>query len=254
MAGAGKPVNHMAHHDLESLFCVLLGISILYDEPYQPKSDEELVKCFDIYFNTFQLSLLKTITIQSQLGLWANILKHISPYFQPLIPVFEMLYKRIILPMTVVSHSFNSGNPIAHDYMIKCLLSILSELPDMFWVARDPPNDEGHGDANLRQNSMTTSHITDQHQDSSSQPQSDLELSLMDSSHRHSTSKSNTNSSKQPECMHMHRPESIRKTSGPGFVSSSTSSSGIRRQLSESDVEYVDSSIHFPKRLCFNPG
>ncbi|KAL4063630.1 hypothetical protein V8B97DRAFT_1876512 [Scleroderma yunnanense] len=134
MAGAGRPMNHMAHHNLESLFYVLLGISVIYDEPYQLKSEAELMKCFDIYFNTFQLSLLKTITIQSQLGWLANILEHISPYFCPLIPLFEVLHQKIIklpiiLPMTVVNHLFNSSNPITHDYMIRCLLSALSELP-----------------------------------------------------------------------------------------------------------------------------
>ncbi|KAL4063494.1 hypothetical protein J3A83DRAFT_4192948 [Scleroderma citrinum] len=96
MAGAGRPMNHMAHHNLESLFYVLLGISVIYDEPYQLKSEAELMKCFDIYFNTFQLSLLKTITIQSQLGWLANILEHISPYFCPLIPLFEVLHQKII--------------------------------------------------------------------------------------------------------------------------------------------------------------
>ena len=83
MAGPGKPVRHRPHHDLESFFYVLLGISVLYDEPRKLKPEDRLAECFDKYFNMFQPSLQKMITIQLQLGWSASICEYISPR-QPL--------------------------------------------------------------------------------------------------------------------------------------------------------------------------
>ncbi|KAI6016825.1 hypothetical protein PISMIDRAFT_41883, partial [Pisolithus microcarpus 441] len=145
LAGTGKPVDHKAHHDLESFFYVLLGISVLYDKPHKLKPEGELSECFDVYFNTSQPSLLKTITIQLQLGWSIKLLKHISLYFQPLIPLFNELHQKIIMPMTIASGSFISGDPITHDYMIKCLVNMLCKLPDWCWDARAPPNDGQDG-------------------------------------------------------------------------------------------------------------
>jgi len=59
MAGLKKLVRHAPHHDLESFFYVLLGISMLYDEPRKLKPEDKLAECFDEYFNTFQPSLQK---------------------------------------------------------------------------------------------------------------------------------------------------------------------------------------------------
>ncbi|KAI6042894.1 hypothetical protein EDC04DRAFT_864511 [Pisolithus marmoratus] len=67
-SGVWEPVHYKAHHDLESLFYVLLGISVLYDEPYKLKPEGELGECFNMYFNTSQPNFSKTITTQSQLG------------------------------------------------------------------------------------------------------------------------------------------------------------------------------------------
>ena len=83
MAGPGQPVIHQLVHDLESCFYVLVGIFILLDKPYKPKSDKELTQCFDKYFNTFEPSILKTIMIQADLTWEPFILQHISPYFEP---------------------------------------------------------------------------------------------------------------------------------------------------------------------------
>lgn len=140
VAGAGIPVTHTAQHDLESLFYVLLSICVLYDEPFKPKTEDQLAQCFDMYFNTFEPSLLKTITIQSNIGWTTNILKHISPYFQPLIPLLNVLRERIVVPMANVNDSFSScEEPITSDDMVNHILKALGELPAWCWVARDPP-------------------------------------------------------------------------------------------------------------------
>ncbi|KAN0074442.1 hypothetical protein V8E55_011854, partial [Tylopilus felleus] len=81
MAGPNQPVVHNELHDLELCFYVLVGISVLSDEPSKPKLDKELQKCFNKLFNTMQPSILKTITIQSNLTWVLSVLKHISPYF-----------------------------------------------------------------------------------------------------------------------------------------------------------------------------
>lgn len=91
MAGARQPVIHDQSHDLKSIFYVLGGICVLFNRPNNPKCDKDLVQCFDKYFNTFELSILKTITIQSDLTWKPFILCHISLYFQPIIPLLTCL-------------------------------------------------------------------------------------------------------------------------------------------------------------------
>ena len=91
MAGAGQPVIHDQSHDLESIFYILVGICVLFDRPNEPKCDKDLAQCFDKYFNTFEPSILKTITIQSDLTWKPFILRHISLYFKPIIPLLTCL-------------------------------------------------------------------------------------------------------------------------------------------------------------------
>ena len=91
MAGPGQPVTHNPLHNLESFFYVFIGICMLYSEPSKQKSKEELKECYDKLFNTFNPSILKTITIQSDLTWFPFVVKHISPYFQPLIPLLNDL-------------------------------------------------------------------------------------------------------------------------------------------------------------------
>lgn len=243
LAGAGKPVKHEAHHDLESLFYVLLGISVLYDEPYKLKPESQLAECFDMYFNTSQPSLLKTITIQSQLGWSVNILKHISPYFHPLVCVFDELHQKIIMPMTIVGHSFKSGDPITHDYMIKTLVNTLSDLPDWSWDAKVPPNNGENGsgvDAKPRLNS-------EMGLESAIQRRPDFKL-LPSESHSFQVNTPSQQSS-QLEHPRMPRPSTFRQVSGPGFTSSSTSSSGVvRKQADDGFVDTRDS-----KCTCLDP-
>ena len=91
MAGPGQPVIHNALHDLESFFYVLVGICILYDKPFKQKSEDKLAECYDKFFNTFKPSILKTITIQSDLTWNPFVVKYIHPYFKPLIPLLTKL-------------------------------------------------------------------------------------------------------------------------------------------------------------------
>ena len=138
MAGPGKLVTHMASHDLESLFYVLVGICMLFDTPHRIKPESELSQCFDLYFNTFEPTLLKTITIQSQFGWSFNILRHISPYFQPLIPLLNTLQEWIILLIDFKDNSFHAGGPITHDEISKVLVEALCNIDDEGWVRTQP--------------------------------------------------------------------------------------------------------------------
>ncbi|KAI6111917.1 hypothetical protein EV401DRAFT_1890587 [Pisolithus croceorrhizus] len=99
-------------------------ICVLFDEPHQPKPEAKLTECFDVYFNTFEPSLLKTTTIQSKMGWSYNIIKHISPYFQPLVPLLNISQERIVPPMDFVDNSFCSNSPITHDEMSQALCSL----------------------------------------------------------------------------------------------------------------------------------
>ncbi|KAF8548219.1 hypothetical protein OG21DRAFT_1489572 [Imleria badia] len=140
MASPGKPISHTAHHDLESLFYILLEICVLFDEPHRFKSENTLSQCFNIYFNMFEPSLLKTITIQSQLGWSFNILRHISLYFRPLIPLLNTLREKIILLMQFNNNSFESGSLITHNKMKKALLKALCNINDQSWTRQTQAN------------------------------------------------------------------------------------------------------------------
>ncbi|KAF9235103.1 hypothetical protein BU15DRAFT_78335 [Melanogaster broomeanus] len=145
MAGSGQPVVHTAAHDLESLYYVLLGICVLFHAPYTPKSDQELEPCFDKYFNTYGPSLSKTITIQSDLGWHREICKHISPYFQPLIPLLEALRKIIIMPITgCATPDFEPSpdNRVMHLQVIQELEQALISLSDEHWKPHRDPREQ----------------------------------------------------------------------------------------------------------------
>ena len=134
MAGPGQPVTHASHHDLESIFYVLLGICVLLDAPGKFKSDKELSRCFDKYFNTFEPSILKTITIQSDLTWLPMIVAHVSPYFQPLIPLLARLRSDLILPMyTDEKGSFRRKNLLTHEVLIDSIIDALLALSDDAW-------------------------------------------------------------------------------------------------------------------------
>jgi hypothetical protein len=157
MAGAGQPVVHKPHHDLESMFYVLLGICVFYDRPYQPKPDDELAKCFDKYFNTFQPSLLKTIMIQSPLSWKPNIVSCISPYFQPFIPLLDQLREEIILPMRgSTDGAYHSEKPVTHGTLIKVFVNALSELDPSHWEPI-PKSADNKGEPDIAGHDVTTS-------------------------------------------------------------------------------------------------
>ncbi|KIM55290.1 hypothetical protein SCLCIDRAFT_46032, partial [Scleroderma citrinum Foug A] len=141
MIGPARSVRHAPHHDLESIFYVLLGISMFYDEPYKPKMEDKLSECFNIYFNMHHPSLQKIFMIQSVLGWLSSICKHFSNYFKLLHFLFDILHEKIIRPMTYIDGSFRlcEANPITHDEMVKYLINTLYNLPDKAWVTKEQP-------------------------------------------------------------------------------------------------------------------
>jgi hypothetical protein len=133
--GPGKPVTHDVLHDLESLFYVLVGICTLYDGPFKQKSEEDLAECYDKFFNTFEPSVLKMITIQSDLTWNPFVVKYIHPYFKPLIPLLTALRSEIILPLATDEHKeFYRKRSCNHDTFIKHIITTLSELEPDNWV------------------------------------------------------------------------------------------------------------------------
>ena len=141
MAGPGQPVTHNAPHDLESLFYVLVGICVLLDEPFKFKSDEGLSRCFDKYFNTFEPSVLKSITIQSELTWFPMIVDHISPYFKPLLPLLTRLRQEIVVLMyTNKDGNFCCAKSLTHRILIDAIMDTLLNLNDDAWTPRNNPD------------------------------------------------------------------------------------------------------------------
>lgn len=148
MAGPNQPVIHNELHDMESFFYVLVGIAVLFDEPGKPKPDSELEKCFDILFNTNEPSYFKTATVQSDATWIPSVVKHISPYFQPIIPLLNNLRQDIICPLKSDNNcKFTHTVPFTHDTVIKHLVSALCELPDDCWTPR--PTLDSHNDPTI---------------------------------------------------------------------------------------------------------
>jgi hypothetical protein len=147
MAGPGQPMVHNALHDLESFFYVLVGVCVLYDGPSMQKSEADLAECFDKFFSTFELSVLKTITVQSELTWTSFIVKYIHPYFKPLVPLLSYLRAEIILPLaTDECGDFYHKNLCNHDTFIRHIIMALSELQPEHW-----------NDASLKQKSSDSS-------------------------------------------------------------------------------------------------
>lgn len=134
MAGPEQPVVHNALHDLESFFYVLVGICVLYSEPSKQKTREELAECYDPLFNTFGPSILKTLTIQSNLTWFPKVVNHISPYFQPVIPLLNVLRNEIILPLyTDTAGNFHRSTSFDHDTITRQIILLLSSLKPEAW-------------------------------------------------------------------------------------------------------------------------
>jgi len=149
MAGIRQPVMHNSIHDLESLFYVLIGVHALLDEPYKPKCEEDLTQCFYKYFNTLKPSMLKTITIQSDLTWQPFILQHISKYFEPIIPLLKCLWDGIISPLYTNDHgNFCHRTTFTHDMFITTIIDTLSELKDDTWIPYNPECDKCVEDKN----------------------------------------------------------------------------------------------------------
>ncbi|KAI5997072.1 hypothetical protein EDD15DRAFT_2364534 [Pisolithus albus] len=143
MAGPGQSVVHDPLHDLESLFYVLVGIYVLLDGPSKPKCDKELAQCFDKYFNTFEPSMLKTITIQSDITWRPFILHHISEYFQPAVDLLTRLRDALIVPLFFDDHgNIRRRQPFTHDMFIANIIDTLSHLGPDAWVPVGQENND----------------------------------------------------------------------------------------------------------------
>ena len=141
MAGPGQLVIHDVSHDLESLFYVLMGICVLLDEPFKFKSNNDLSRCFDKYFNTFELSVLKSVIIQSDLTWFPMIIDHISTYFKPLLPLLTCLHQDIISPMyTNEDGKFCHAKSLTHHILIDAIIDTLLNLDDGAWTPYHNPD------------------------------------------------------------------------------------------------------------------
>ena len=102
-----------------SFTCLLEYVCVLYSELSKQKTEDEHAECYDELFNTVKLSILKTLTIQSNLTWFPKVVKHISPYFQPVISLLNNLQNDIILPMfTDKEGNFHCRTPFDHDTII----------------------------------------------------------------------------------------------------------------------------------------
>jgi len=150
MAGAGQLVIHEPIHDLESFFYVLISICILLNGPYKPKSDKDLGQCFNKFFNTFELSVLKTITIPLNLTWKPSILQYVSTYFEPIIDLLTCLRDAIIVPLSTDDHSNISCNKsFTHNMFIANIIQTLSHLNADAWMPVDQAN-KHDSDSNLK--------------------------------------------------------------------------------------------------------
>ncbi|KAI5986737.1 hypothetical protein EDC04DRAFT_2913195 [Pisolithus marmoratus] len=135
MTGAGQLVVHEPLHDLESLFYILVSICILLNSPSKLKCDKDLTQCFDKYFNTFELSVLKTITIQSDITWKPFIMHHISEYFEPVIDLLTHLHNAIIIPLFFNNHrNIHCRQPFTHNLFIANIINMLSYLGLDTWI------------------------------------------------------------------------------------------------------------------------
>ncbi|KAI6041979.1 hypothetical protein EDC04DRAFT_2892493 [Pisolithus marmoratus] len=152
MAGARQPVVHQPLHDLKSLFYVLVGICVLLDSLFNLKSGKDLTQCFDKYFNTFEPSMLKMITIQSDIMWRPFILDHILPYFKPIISLLLHLCDAVIVPLFFDDHGNISCRAVfTHDMFIANIIETLSHLgPDAWVPVTQDNNNKNYSDPEMK--------------------------------------------------------------------------------------------------------
>lgn len=233
VAGPGKPVIHKPVHDLELMFYVLVGMCVLLEHPHQIKVEDQL-KCFDTYFNTFHPSIAKTTTVQSNIGWSVEILPHISPYFQPLIPLLNTLCEKIIIPMNFSDGRRAGEVLITHDVMLNALLETLCGLEDGSWNKILPPSESSDPQESIPALPPAASSGSSWDSESTNLP-------------------SPTQTDQHPplsSCVSCHPP--ICAISGSSFspAQSSSSASSSRRRLSSTEP---DPSGHIAKRLQLAP-
>ncbi|KAG6369294.1 hypothetical protein JVT61DRAFT_15474 [Boletus reticuloceps] len=119
----------MAGHDLESLFSPSQNLCAV-SQPTISKHESRLTQCFDLYFNTFELSILKTVMIQSQFD-WT---------FHPslLSALLNTLWEQNIQQIKFKNNSFYTSSVITHDEMSKVLIKALHSINNKGWVQNQP--------------------------------------------------------------------------------------------------------------------
>ena len=135
--GPGTPVLHQVHHNLESFFYILLAICLLYDNPGQPKPTKVLAQCFNPFFAVTWPSILKTVTVQSDFRWTALMIPHISPYFQPVVPLLKKIRQELIIPIRQEGEEICANQKFSHNDFIDAIITTLSELPDSCWLVKE---------------------------------------------------------------------------------------------------------------------
>ncbi|KAG6371483.1 hypothetical protein JVT61DRAFT_9518 [Boletus reticuloceps] len=108
--------------------------------PLYRTSEKELEECYGKLFNTFNPNVVKTSTIQSDVTWLPLVVKHISSYFQPLVPLLKALRDTIISPMhTDVEGKFYRRTLFNHDMIIEHFVMALSSLGPESWGDPDIP-------------------------------------------------------------------------------------------------------------------
>ncbi|KAF8545600.1 hypothetical protein OG21DRAFT_1492170 [Imleria badia] len=111
---------------------------LLFDEPRHLKSDSQLAVCFDPYFSVFKPTIQKILIVQSKFGWTALVLPHISPYFQPIIPLLSFIRKEFILTIKKDSGGkFHSNPAFTHAMFLTTLTDALVVLPPTHWEKHD---------------------------------------------------------------------------------------------------------------------
>jgi len=244
MAGAGQPVVHDPTHNLELFFYVLVGIYILLDGPYKPKCDSDLAQCFNKYFNTFEPSVLKTITIQSDLTWKLFILQHISEYFKPVINLLTHLRNAIIVPLSTDDHSnVSCKTPFTHDMFITATIQMLSQLGPDVWTAVIQASNDDHAGPEVE--------IEGNHSLKLADVASEVNPLPVDSTSDELSNESTFLSTLPPM---LPRPTPHQRSAGPGFysVDSGLALCHARQEIGEDPLEIPNKHQHSSSHGAFS--
>ena len=104
---------------------------------HQPKPAKVLAQCFNPFFAVMRPSILKTVTVQSNFRWTALMIPHILPYFQPVVPLLKKIRQELIIPIRQEGEEICANQKFSHDDFIDAIVTMLSELPDSCWLAKE---------------------------------------------------------------------------------------------------------------------